>query len=155
MTLEEGIGLREGNGMDDREDKSTLLALCREDEKNDWQKIDFDDICERYESAFSYFDAKGMRFHLPQYLIADILWEELQNQGISMTFCPEDVLKNVSSGQFDLLNQAQILAVIHYLEYGIELEIANDAIYGIDVSSRQAYFDNSSLLQKWKVFYNR
>ncbi len=68
VKLEDGIGLREANGIDDYKTKERLLELRQEDEKENWENVPFEDICEKYESAFSYLDAKGMRFYLPQYL---------------------------------------------------------------------------------------
>ncbi|MDP8175393.1 DUF6714 family protein [Phocoenobacter skyensis] len=150
VTLEEGIGLCEGNGIDDYASKEQLLELRKQDEKENWENVPFDDICGTYESAFVYLDAKGMRFYLPQYLIADILWEELQDKGINMSFEPNWLLERVEDGQFELLNYAQIQAIIHYLEYNIQLEIEENKKYGVVDEYNQTLYTNSPVLQKWK-----
>ena len=71
VTLGEGVGLREANGLDDYADSRTLAACRAKDEKGDWSAISVKDL-NRYSSSLSFFDAEGMRFHLPAYLVADL-----------------------------------------------------------------------------------
>ncbi len=59
VTLEDGIGLLEGNGLDDWLDGDDLIPLRQQDERENWENISFEDIC-NYESAYSYIDAKGI-----------------------------------------------------------------------------------------------
>ena len=71
VTLGNGVGLREANGLDDYADSRTLAAYRSQDEKLDWSAIsaaDLDDCA----SSLGFFDADGMRFHLPAYLVADL-----------------------------------------------------------------------------------
>ncbi len=105
--MEDGIGLREGNGLDDWLSGEELLPLKRLDERENWENIPFEDI-RNYESAFSYLDAKGMRFLMPQYMIADILEKPLCYEPLWQL----ERLDN-SSKQFKLFNIEQIKAVIH------------------------------------------
>ena len=71
VELEDGIGLWEAQGVDDYADKKTILKLREKDERKNWNNISYKElaICE---SSLSFFDAKGMRFYLPQFLIFDI-----------------------------------------------------------------------------------
>ena len=71
VTLGNGVGLRQGQGLDDYEDAATRAALRLSDEKDDWTNISGADLNRCY-SSLSFFDAEGMRFHLPAYLIADL-----------------------------------------------------------------------------------
>ncbi len=71
VTLGEGIGLTEAQGIDDYEDKATCARLREADEKEDWSRLSAEEVNRCY-SSLSFFDAEGMRFHLPAFLIADI-----------------------------------------------------------------------------------
>jgi hypothetical protein len=71
VRLENGIGLMEGRGIDDHEDASTCAKYRTTDEKEDWQKIPVAQLI-RCHSSLSFFDPKGMRFHLPAFLIAEM-----------------------------------------------------------------------------------
>jgi hypothetical protein len=71
VALGEGVGLQQGQGLDDYADARTLALYRAQDEKRDWSAIpvaDLDHCC----SSLSFFDAEGMRFYLPAYLIADL-----------------------------------------------------------------------------------
>lgn len=71
VKLGSGIGLFEGQGLDDYEDAATCFAYRERDEKDDWSRITAEDL-NRCHSSLSFFDAEGMRFHLPAYLILDL-----------------------------------------------------------------------------------
>ena len=71
VTLGKGVGLRQGQGLDDYADERTLASYRAQDEKHDWSAIPVADL-DRCYSSLSFFDADGMRFHLPAYLIADL-----------------------------------------------------------------------------------
>ncbi len=154
VKLEDGIGLLEGNGLDDWLSGDELQPLRQQDERENWQNIPFEHICGTYESAFSYIDAKGMRFLMPQYLIADILSEELQTKNTFMTYCPtwrlDEVDKEYGREQFKLFNKQQIQAVIHYLEYNIQLEIEENKKYGVTEANNRLLYEQCPTLRKWK-----
>ncbi len=78
VRLEDGVGLKEGQGLDDYEDKWVCAQYREEDEKDDWEKIPVDKLT-RCHSSLSFFDPKGMRFHLPAFLIAEL--EGTMNMG--------------------------------------------------------------------------
>jgi hypothetical protein len=71
VTLGDGIGLHEAQGLDDYADDMTLASYRAQDEKHDWAAIPAAELDACY-SSLSFFDADGMRFHLPAYLIADL-----------------------------------------------------------------------------------
>jgi hypothetical protein len=71
VVLGEGVGLRQGRGLDDYADERTLASYRAQDEKHDWSTIPVEDL-DRYHDSLSFFDPAGMRFHLPAYLVADL-----------------------------------------------------------------------------------
>lgn len=102
VTLGDGVGLRQGQGLDDYADDETLAKLRADDEKHDWTTIPVEDL-KRCRSSISFFDAEGMRFHLPAFLVAEL-------EG---TFSPGEVefaltyQENDRTSRFDLLSPAQ------------------------------------------------
>jgi hypothetical protein len=76
VTLGNGVGLWQGQALDDYADKQTIAASRFRDEKANWSKISVDDL-NRSQSSLCFFDAEGMRFHLPAFLLAELegkLW---------------------------------------------------------------------------------
>ena len=71
VKLEEGIGLLQAQGIDDYESEDKCQKLRAQDELNDWGNISSEKLNKCY-SSLSFFDSKGMKFHLPAYMIADI-----------------------------------------------------------------------------------
>jgi hypothetical protein len=71
VTLGSGIGLLEGQGLDDHENEATCRAYREQDEKHNWERIPIEAL-NRCHSSLSFFDAEGMRFHLPAFLIAEL-----------------------------------------------------------------------------------
>lgn len=109
VILGDGIGLWEGQAIDDYAGEDTEKAYRERDEKKDWSAISVDDL-NRCNSSLSFFDAEGMRFHLPAYLIATLngtLWED---PIFHLTHF--DV---ISESRYSLLSDAQRLAVRAFL----------------------------------------
>jgi hypothetical protein len=71
VRLEDGIGLAEAQAIDDYQDAWTQAESRKLDEKEDWRRISREQLL-RSTSSLSFFDAKGMRFHLPAFLIAEL-----------------------------------------------------------------------------------
>jgi hypothetical protein len=71
VTLGGGVGLRQGQGLDDYADFRTLADYREKDEKTDWSRIPISELNDCF-SSLSFFDAEGLRFHLPAYIIADL-----------------------------------------------------------------------------------
>ena len=109
VTLGDGIGLRQGQGLDDYESEATCQKYRQRDEKLDWSSIPARELVLCH-SSLSFFDAAGMRFHLPAYLIAHLRDE--------LPLDPVYHLTNLSAysrGKLVLLNRHQRQAVRAYL----------------------------------------
>lgn len=124
VRLEDGIGLWEAQGIDDYADSKTLEELRKKDERINWENIPYKDLVD-CQSSLSFFDAKGMRFCLPPFLIFDLLADEIyEEQGINAP----DVLFTLSyklnedyqKNRFSLFNKEQIGSIIHFLEYKLD-----------------------------------
>jgi hypothetical protein len=111
VTLEDGVGLNEADAIDSYADQQTRATYREKDEKLNWNLISSSTLNHHY-SSLSFFDAKGMRFHLPAYLLADIKGE----YSFGMTF-PLTHLSDYRKSQFELLTPAQRQAIRLYLEY--------------------------------------
>ena len=109
VRLGNGVGLQEAQGLDDREDDATLSAYRAEDEKEDWRRIAAEKLNQCWTSP-SFFDAEGMRFHLPAYLVADLRGLYRQDFDIPLTNGGAH-----QQGIFSLLDAAQRNAVRAYL----------------------------------------
>jgi hypothetical protein len=108
VTLGNGIGLQQAQGIDDYEDEATCARFRASDEKDDWTRIPVSEL-NRCNSSLSFFDAEGMRFHLPAYLIADL-------QGAytcGMAFCLTQ--SGDYPGYFGLLSDVQRKVVREFL----------------------------------------
>lgn len=144
VELEDGIGLWEAQGVDDYADRKTILELREKDERKNWNNIPYKElaICE---SSISFFDAKGMRFCLPQFLIFDILEEQLfEEEGINS---PEIVFmlghklnEEYQEKRFSLFDNRQIQCIVEYLEYKLEQNPTDKELVPI--------------IQKWKQKLN-
>ena len=83
-----GVGLFEAQGLDDYADAAERKALRERDEKDDWTVLSADAL-NRANSSLSFFDADGMRFHLPAYLVADLRGD--YKFGVVFTLCQASV----------------------------------------------------------------
>lgn len=110
VTLGNGVGLRQGQGLDDYADERTLASYRAKDEKNDWSAIPVTDLDGCY-SSLSFFDAEGMRFHLPAYLVAD-LEDGLQTADVLFHLA---YTGHGAESRFDTLSPAQREAVRQFL----------------------------------------
>ena len=133
VTLDKGIGLHEAQGLDDFVDAEKLLKLRNKDEKNNWEAIPLESIC-KYSSSIYFFDPKGMRFHLPLFLIFDVLEKEYIAKGfissVEMVFVLRKYVENQDKyNQFSLLNTVQIKAIVLFLVYKQNELTDNDSEY--------------------------
>ncbi|QVL31214.1 hypothetical protein KIH39_20545 [Telmatocola sphagniphila] len=110
VSLGEGVGLLQGQGLDDYADKLTLAAYRAQDEKQDWSAIPVAEL-NRCHSSLSFFDAAGMRFHLPAYLVAEL---EGSLQSIDVVYYLVHISRGGAS-QFETLSPAQREAVRAFL----------------------------------------
>ena len=74
VTLGDGVGLQQAQGLDNYDDEETCAAYREGDEKDDWRAISSEDL-NRCDSSLSFFDAEGMRFHLPAFMTAELRGE--------------------------------------------------------------------------------
>ena len=109
VKLGDGIGLFEAQGLDDYADAETCARYRASDEKHDWRRI-ASEALRQCNSSLSFFDAEGMRFHLPRYLIAELRGE----YGFGMNFCLSHSYL-ASPEKFDLLNSQQRIVVRQFL----------------------------------------
>jgi hypothetical protein len=110
VRLGDGVGLLQGQGLDDYADDRTLADYRSKDEKHDWSSIPVEDL-DRCYSSLSFFDAEGMRFHLPAYLCAD-----LQGAlGIADVIFHLTYFELQGTSRFENLNDAQRNAVREFL----------------------------------------
>ncbi|WP_180014854.1 DUF6714 family protein [Acinetobacter sp. YH16031] len=110
VVLGDGIGLREAQGIDDYQSLSECFMWRKKDEKSDWSKIPVQDLND-CNSSLCFFDAQGMRFHLPAFLIADL--QGKWRFDLTFRLCKMDD----EMQQFHLLNKAQREAVQAYLSW--------------------------------------
>ncbi len=110
VTLGHGIGLFEAQAIDDYENEAEQKRRRKQDEKTNWNAITPDSL-QSCHSSLSFFDADGMRFHLPAFIIGSIKGEvedplfQLTNLGHHL------------ESRLDSLNIAQHQAVLGYLTW--------------------------------------
>ena len=115
VTLGSGTGLLEANGLDDYASQEKLAEYRANDEKWDWRSIPLNRL-NRYSSSLSFFDAEGMRFHLPAFLVADLrgLYDFDLIYNLAQSTLVED--------QCVLLTREQRGVVRKYLEFALKEE---------------------------------
>jgi len=120
VTLGKGVGLKESRGKDDYEGAETLAKYRANDEKDDWERIPIEEL-NNASGGLCFFDAEGMRFHLPAYLIADLRGEYNFGMDFNLTHLSEHCLE-----QFALVNREQRQCVRDFL-----IHILDDPDYGL------------------------
>ena len=135
VQLGNGIGLKQAQAIDDYESEEVVLSVRKEDEKINWQHID-PEMLDKCYSSLSFFDAEGMRFHIPAYIINDIkgllqtadpsfhLWHGLDKKesDVRKTIETNDDVKwwNYTIERFSVLNFAQRNAIREYLKFKMQ-----------------------------------
>jgi hypothetical protein len=111
VLLGKGVGLKQAQGIDDHESEEVRQSLRQEDEKDDWHRITSENLNSCY-SSLCFFDAEGMRFHLPAYLIAEI------NGDYEFDLMGEFIdLNDYKMEQFSLFTTEQRGAIAEYLRF--------------------------------------
>jgi len=111
VRLGQGVGLMEAQGRDDYADATTCASYRAKDEKEDWRRISAEAL-NRCGSSLSFFDAEGMRFHLPAYLLGYLQDTFNGEMMFALTH-----LSEYSEKQFTLLSGVQRNAVRAFLEF--------------------------------------
>lgn len=148
VKLGDGIGLNQGQSLDDYEPDDVAMTAREKDEKEDWQSIPVEELDSK-SSSLSFFDAEGMRFHLPAYLVADLTIElQIADPLFHLYHGFADETKGErmewyerASQRFSLLTDDQRRAVIMYLKYR-----ANDDNYE---------FERSSIIEALENYWNK
>lgn len=112
VRLEDGIGLLEANAMDNYCSANDIESCRKNDEREFWDKIPVPLLNECY-CALSYFDAKGMKFHLPAFMLASLKNNEYRFDLVSKLIH----LTPYTISQFEALSINQKNAVFLFLEY--------------------------------------
>jgi hypothetical protein len=120
VTLGSGIGLQQAQGIDNYEDEAICARYRAGDEQEDWTRIPVSEL-NRCNSSLSFFDAEGMRFHLPAYLIADL--HGAYNFGMALCLTQSHDYAHY----FGLLSAAQRKVVREFL-----LHISEELDYKLD-----------------------
>ncbi|HEV3143920.1 MAG TPA: DUF6714 family protein [Gemmataceae bacterium] len=107
IRLGDGVGLFEAQAIDDYADAATRQAARSRDETDDWSAISADDLNQCY-SSLSFFDAEGMRFHLPAFLLADLKGQFKQDVIFALTYLND-------TARFEKLSPPQRRAVRQFL----------------------------------------
>lgn len=107
VTLGNGVGLREAQGLDEYADEETCAAYRKSDEKEDWTRISVDEL-NQCNSSLSFFDPEGMRFHLPAFMIAELRGD--YNFGMAFSLTQGDYTR-----YFSALHPTQRLIVREFL----------------------------------------
>lgn len=130
VTLGDGVGLLQGQGLDDYARAETLAEYRSRDEKDDWSRIPVSKLNDCH-TSLAFFDAQGMRFHLPAYLMAELEGSLTQDVLFYLTYVHDE---NAIS-RFAALNDAQRSAVREFLflrlsdpEYEFELPLIEMAL---------------------------
>ena len=113
VVLGSGIGLWEAQAIDDYETKEVQKESRENDEKENW-KILIPDVLQRCHSSLSFFDADGMRFHLPAFIIGS-LENEVDDPLFHLT-----QLDDYAKSKLTSLNGIQRQAITAYLKWCLE-----------------------------------
>jgi hypothetical protein len=109
IRLGEGVGLFEGQALDDYATSEVRAKSRAKDEHYSWDSINSVHL-NACHSSLSFFDALGMRFHLPAFIIADLKGE----YRMDMVF-PLCHLSEHTRSQFMKLSKEQRRVVREYL----------------------------------------
>ena len=101
VELGPGIGLFEGQAIDNYESDSGRRDAREKDEKKDWRRIQSKHL-NACHSSLSFFDSMGMRFHLPAFICCELKGEYHQGLEISLSGIDDwkiDKLSRLSTDQ--------------------------------------------------------
>jgi hypothetical protein len=134
VMLEDGIGLWESDGIDDYRGADELRALREKDEKIDWRRISADDL-NHCNAAPSFLDARGLYFHTPAFMTAELRGEFKQD------FIGRLIYNTFTAPEFrEMLTAPQRHAIIAYISfYG---SIDHYAIDPTDISNAILRYSN-------------
>ena len=95
----------------------SLVVFRNKDEKLNWQNIQIDDL-NRCNSSPTFFDAQGMLFHLPAFMIAELNGDYLCDLVFTLTYgLQKESYQDYQQEKYRLFNVAQRMAVADYLQF--------------------------------------
>jgi hypothetical protein len=113
VRLGAGVSLREADVIDDYGTDAERKKARAQDELDDWKQIP-EDLISRYYSCLCFFDAEGMRFHLPAYMrFAMMHYRDSDSASIDFTI----YALGYGDDRFSLLTAPQRAAVRHFLKF--------------------------------------
>jgi len=115
VKLGDGIGLWEAQAIDDYKSEDVQRKKREADEKDDWLSFT-PDILQRCHSSLSFFDANGMRFHLPAFIIGSLKGE------VDDPVFHLSQLDDCARSKLTALSDEQRNAVVKYLGWCLESE---------------------------------
>ncbi len=111
VALDDGIGLWESDGMDDYCGPDKMRALREKDERTDWRRISTDDL-NHCNAAPSFLDARGLYFHTPAFMTAELRGE------FTHDFIGRLIYNSVTAPEFrEFLTAAQRHAIIACISF--------------------------------------
>ncbi len=110
VSLGNGVGLWQTQAMDNYESVEIQKQIRVKDIKDDWSLLSSEElqICQ---SSLSFFDAAGMKFHLPAYIVRSMTGE-VDNPIFHLTNLNEHAKSKLAT-----LSSEQAGAVVYYLEW--------------------------------------
>jgi len=144
VKLEDGTGLFESCAIDKywlEKDDAVRKEYRQKDEVNDWSVIPIENM-ECGIGGHSFFDAKGMRFHLPAYMIAQLENEDFDADvvGCLTAYWEEDKSAKLSE-RFDILSPDQRAVVRDFLLFQLE--------------NTEAYFLNPEIQKALETYWTK
>lgn len=125
VELGNGVSLHETIVIDHYGGPEERQSARRTDEKKDWRRLIFDPELSEVNGVggLSFYDAEGLRFHLPAYLSLAVLWASNRLTGSFNSDIIYSLLYQLTSmgdyqlERFAILNQQQRLCVKEVLLY--------------------------------------
>ena len=111
VKLGQGVGLFEGQALDDYETEAVRLEQRSKDEKEDWKRIQAKHL-NACHSSLSFFDPLGMRFHLPAFICCELRGDYEMGLDISLSRIDDWKRK-----KYSLLSPNQKEAVAEFLRF--------------------------------------
>ena len=115
VELGDGVGLWEANADEDYCGNFNPSEYKEKDERRDWTVLSAETLIS-FQSTPFFFDADGMRFHLPAFLLADI--DDLLDRRI--------VYHLIRKQNFETLDKAQRQAVADFLRWCLTQNLYED-----------------------------
>lgn len=114
VTLGDGTGLFEANGIDDGFDREKQQNARAKDERNSWMVLSPDELSYG-RSALCFTDADGFRFLIPAFMLADLTGDLDDCVVIHLSHTRDDRFDRLSS-----LNGEQVDTIFDFMELFLE-----------------------------------